>query len=244
MLLSNNDIKRELIKGNIRIHPLNMDNIKGGSINLTASQLAWRVSDKNSAVKDNIIEIPPNDTVCIYTNEAIWVSKWIGGTYHPRVSLVSKGLGHISTTLDPGWAGLSLIAVNNPTNKAVSIIVGESLVSIMLYYLKTPSSLNTLENTPSRPDIAKTFNLSSGEDLFLQEQWHRNEQGISGRMLKSESYKEFYKEENAEIIKKEQDKKKFKETFKYPLSIAIIGAVLGAILGSALSTYLASLFLK
>lgn len=240
MLLSNNDIKRELIEGNIRIHPLNMDNIKGGSINLTASKMAWKVSDQNSAVKDDIIEIPPNDTVCIYTNEAIWVSRWIGGTYHPRVSLVSKGLGHISTTLDPGWAGLSLIAVNNPTNKAVSIIVGQSLVSIMLYYLKTPSSLNTLENTPSRPDIAKTFKLSSEEDLFLQEQWHRNEQGISGRMLKSDNYKEFYKEENEEIIKKEQGKKKFKEIFTYPLGIAI----LGAILCSVLSTYLAILFLK
>ena len=40
LLLSNNDIKRELYNANnISIHPLNVDNIKGSSINLTASNM-------------------------------------------------------------------------------------------------------------------------------------------------------------------------------------------------------------
>ena len=225
MLLSNNDIKREMIEGkNICIHPLKLDNIKGSSINLTASNMAWRVSDKQSAVVDNVIKVPPNDTVCIYTQEAIWVSRRIGGTYHPRVSLVSKGLAHISTTLDPAWAGVSLVAVNNPTKKEIEIRIGESFVSLMLYYLKTPSALNIIENSPSRPDIARGFNLTHEEDLFLQEQWHRTNQGISGRMLRSEEYQELYK-----------DGTKFKRGIlnfiANPLVSGIIGGLITTILG-------------
>ncbi|MDW0115023.1 hypothetical protein QT711_17825 [Sporosarcina saromensis] len=232
MLLSNNDIKRELIQAKrISIHPLNLDNIKGSSINLSASNKAWRVSDKQSAVIGNVIEIPPNDTVCIYTQEAIWVSRRLGGTYHPRVSLVSKGLAHISTTLDPGWAGISLVAVNNPSEKTIEIRVGESFVSLMLYYLKTPSDLNIIENSPSRPDIARGFNLSHEEDLFLQEQWHRTEQGISGRMQKSDRYQELY-----------QEKTKFKRSasdfLSKPLVSSIIGGLITTVIGGIVIFYL------
>ncbi|TFH63498.1 dCTP deaminase domain-containing protein [Peribacillus frigoritolerans] len=225
MLLSNNDIKREMIDGkNICVHPLKLDNIKGSSINLTASKMAWRVSDSESAVVDNVITVPPNDTVCIYTEEAIWVSRRIGGTYHPRVSLVSKGLGHISTTLDPAWAGVSLVAVNNPTKDDIEIRVGEAFVSIMFYYLKTPSALNIIENVPSRPDIARRFNLSHEEDLFLQEQWHRTNDGISGRMLRSEEYQRLY-----------HDKTKLKRGVlnftANPLVSSIIGGLITTIIG-------------
>lgn len=228
MTLSNNDIKRELIKGNnISIHPLKLGNIKGSSINFTASKMAWKVSDKKTAVKEDIITIPPNDTVCIYTQEAIWISRRIGGTYHPRVTLVSKGLSHISTTLDPGWAGISLVAVNNPTDKEIEIRVGEAFVSIMLYYLNTPSDLNIGENSASRRDIAGAFEKNDEEDMLLQEQWHRNQYGITTEMLKSKNYKEFEEDELKEITKKKEEKKEFRQTFWYPLVVAIVGGIIG-----------------
>lgn len=65
LLLSDNDIKREEIKGkNIMIYPLN---IKGSSINLKASKYAWKVSDRETAIIEDKIVIPPNEAVCIYT---------------------------------------------------------------------------------------------------------------------------------------------------------------------------------
>ncbi|MBX9999589.1 hypothetical protein H7S55_05390 [Priestia aryabhattai] len=224
MLLSNNDIKRELIKArNLSIHPLKMENIKGSSINLTASKYAWRVSDKKSAVANNKITIPPNDTVCIFTEEAVWVSRRIGGTYHPRVSLVSKGLGHISTTLDPQWYGLSLVAISNPTSSPKEIRVGESFVSIMLYYLKTPAPKGIIENQASRPDIYRGFDLSDDEETYLQEQWHRTHQGIVDKMLNSNSYQNLVK-----------DKSKFRRNigsfFNSNLNSAIIGGLIVGII--------------
>lgn len=54
LLLSNNDIKREIIKAkNISIHPLIVENIKGSSINLTASAHAWDVKQRDSVVSQD-----------------------------------------------------------------------------------------------------------------------------------------------------------------------------------------------
>ncbi|MFD5853878.1 hypothetical protein ACFWGC_27570 [Cytobacillus pseudoceanisediminis] len=234
MLLSNNDIKRELIKAkNLAIYPLKVENIKGSSINLTASKYAWNISDKKSAVTENDkkIVIPPNSTVCIFTEEAVWVSRRIGGTYHPRVSLVSKGLGNISTTLDPQWYGLSLVAVNNPTSNTVEIKVGEAFVSVMLYYLKTPATKGIIENQASRPDIYSRFTISDDEEIFLAEQWHRNHHGIVTKMLNSESYQYLYK-----------DKMKFLTSisnfFGHNFIAGVLGGLITTIIGGIIIYYL------
>jgi len=217
LLLSNNDIKRELVKAkNMSIHPLIIDNIKGSSINLTASKYAWKVSDKNSAVVDNKIIIPPNDTVCIYTQEAIWVSRRLGGTYHPRVSLVSKGLGHISTTLDPQYKGLSLVAVPNHTSSPIEIRLEEPFVSIMLYYLESPATTGIIENAASRPEISRGFNLGDEEESYLGQQWHRNHEGIKNKMLASQTY-----------INLEKEKLKFRRGLLSFLNQPLVSGIIG-----------------
>lgn len=222
MLLSNNDIKRELIKTkNISIYPLMVENIKGSSINLTASAHAWDIVSKESVISENLkkIIIKGNSTVSIFTREALWVSRRIGGTYHPRVSLVAKGLSNISTTLDPQWYGLSLITVNNTTADEIEIRVGEAFVSVMLYYLKNPATKGIIDNQASRPDLYNKFTLTDEDEDFLGQQWHRNFHGILQEMKNSESYKYLVK-----------DKSKFKinanNFFQHPLTVAILSVLL------------------
>jgi deoxycytidine triphosphate deaminase len=108
--LSNVDIEKELIQGNILVFPFNAKNIKGASYNFTVGQFAYRVpNDPNGqyeSVYDSVnqkIVLPPRSTVLVATNESIWVSHKIAGTYHSKVKLVSKGIGHIGTTLDPDF---------------------------------------------------------------------------------------------------------------------------------------------
>ena len=154
--LSHVDIGRELGK-NIFVYPLCPDNIKGASINLTASSQAWSISTKKTIVKDGFIVIPPNDTALIETEEAIHVTKRIAGTYHSKVALVSKGLGHVGTTLDPGWIGPSLIAIHNLSDSEYRLKVGDSFVSIMFLYVRTPSKKSTTGNNPGRPGVLNQF---------------------------------------------------------------------------------------
>ncbi|MFE4350187.1 dCTP deaminase domain-containing protein [Peribacillus butanolivorans] len=225
MLLSNNDIKRELIKAkNISIHPLMVENIKGSSINLTASAHAWEITERKSVISDDKkkITIEGNTTVAIFTQEAVWVSRRIGGTYHPRVSLVAKGLSNISTTLDPQWYGLSLVTVSNTTDKDIVIRVGDAFVSVMLHYLNSPATKGIIDNQASRPDLYSKFTLTDEDEEFLSQQWHRNYHGIVQNMKKSESYLYLVK-----------DKTKFRRDisafFAHPLVAGIIGGVIAGI---------------
>lgn len=128
--LSNIDIEKLLGK-EIFIYPYRANNSKGGSTyNLTASCFAYYVegNDKIYAVKGNEIIIPPHKTVLIQTEESIYVSNKICGTYHSKVSLVSKGLGHIGTTLDPMYFGTSKIAIQNTSDEEKIIKVGRPVI--------------------------------------------------------------------------------------------------------------------
>ncbi|WP_253724369.1 hypothetical protein [Sporosarcina sp. HYO08] len=231
MLLSDIDVKKELVDGeNIMIYPLDITKIKGSSINLTASKYAWRVSDKKSAVEGDKIVVPPQDTVCVYTEESIWVSRRIGGTYHSKVSLVTKGLGHISTTLDPQWFGMSLIAINNPTCKPVEIYIGHTFVTVMLYYLKTDSTKGLNENAGSRQDLANNFNISPKVQEELRKESNRSFEGLRQAMLNSQSYKDFIEDYTKEEKETIRQKKEFKQTFWFPLIVAILGAIIGGVI--------------
>ncbi|MHC1722597.1 MAG: hypothetical protein AB9836_05250 [Aminipila sp.] len=63
-MLSNKDIIRELGK-NLCLYPLFKEKIKGASINLTASSMAWSINTKNSIIEDNVIKIKAHDTVLL-----------------------------------------------------------------------------------------------------------------------------------------------------------------------------------
>ncbi len=188
--LSDRDIKRELGK-HILIYPFNEKNLKAASYNLTASKLAWKVNDGKSAydISKDIIVIPPNSTVLIQTNEAIWVDKSISGTYHSKVFWVSRGMGHIGTTLDPDYKGVSLIAVHNHSHKAIELKPEEdTFVSLMFYYVKTISSIPHT-NDPGRQDILNQVQLSSDERRWLDEPFRKDEKLLRKKLQESDNFK-------------------------------------------------------
>lgn len=188
--LSNEDIKRELGK-NIFIHPFKMDEIKGGSINLTASKLGWSLKTKSSIYDHgkNCLVIPANDTALIETEETLYVTDKICGTYHSKVALVSQGIGHIGTTLDPEWIGPSLIALHNRSDDAIEIKIGKSFVSIMFHYLKTPSTARNT-NYAGRPELLNNYNLTQDEKDWLDEDWRSHSDKLIEKMKNNADYKQ------------------------------------------------------
>lgn len=194
-MLSNEDIKKELGE-NILIYPFCLDNIRGASINLTASRCAWLLSSGKSAVTEKPdgsakITIPNGDTVLVETEEFLWVSKKIAGTYHSKVSLVSKGLSHIGTTLDPEWKGNSLIALTNYSQKPIEIECGKSFVSVCFEYLNSESTYADDLNDAGRMQILSDIGvkLSSKEKTFFNETWKSNIDSVKSKMKESDEYK-------------------------------------------------------
>src|SRR5947207_519243 len=84
-------------------------------------------------------ELPPKNTILILTKETLWVSGRIGGLFHSKVSLVSKGLSPIATTLDPGWFGPLLITFRNNTDRPISLQEGATFVTLVMFKVLTPT---------------------------------------------------------------------------------------------------------
>lgn len=227
-MLSNIDIQKELGK-NICIFPLNVDNLKGNTINLTASKFAWSLKKECSIVDNNEIVIPPNDTALIYTQESIYVTKKIGGTYHSKVKLVSQGLGHIGTTLDPEYIGPSLIAVHNHTDKNRKIRVGDTFVSLVLYYLHSPIPAKMHNNAPGQKEVLSGFQDIEEAQEWLDNDWCSVPEKLKQVMLDSESYKLMY----------EKKERSIKEKFKYiSRSMKYILVIVVCILAKLIFDYL------
>jgi deoxycytidine triphosphate deaminase len=198
--LSDQDIKRELGK-NILIYPFRSKNIKNASYNLTASKLAWSLQTRQSIhqkdqfdnEKPGKLVIPPNTTALIETLETIWVSPRICGTYHSKVALVSKGLGHIGTTLDPEYIGPSLITVHNHSDKDIEIIPEQdTFVSLMFFYVKTGSSCSD-NNSPGRPEILNNYDLSSSELQWFDESFRKYPNELKDKLRLSSEYQNLKK---------------------------------------------------
>ncbi len=167
--LSNRDFKKEFGK-NIFIYPFKEQNLKGSTYNLTASICAWIV-EKDGAGKTNKlivdengdITIPAGKTAIIETEESLYVTGKISGTYNSKVKLCSKGLEHIGTTLDPFYFGSSAIPIHNDTNEDIKLKKNSTIVSIMFFYTNSKAD-NLHDNSPFRNDIFGSFDINSFYD--------------------------------------------------------------------------------
>lgn len=199
-MLSNSDIIKELGR-NIEIHPFFADNLRGASINLTTSNMAWIVSDKKSAVNssNDTIIIKKHDATLILTKEVFAVTNKIGGTFHMRVAEASLGLGHISTVINPGWCGRPLIAVTNPTDKDIFIKVNDPFVIMVLEYLNTPSTIEADSRRSSRYDVLHDYELTISEKEVIFNSREDDRDVIHSKAKNEKSYNKIKRTERKKI---------------------------------------------
>lgn len=196
-VLSNEDILRELGL-NIYIYPFKTSNLKGASYNLTASKLAWDIKTKKSIhdAERNKLIIPAQTTVLIETLESIWVSSNISGTYHSKVSLVSKGLSHIGTTLDPEYLGSSLIALHNHSQLPIELSPeAETFATLKFHYLETEATIKA-GNNPGRPEILYGFSVSSEEEVWLDEPFRNTPDALESKLIDAPDFKRLVDQRN------------------------------------------------
>lgn len=193
-MLSKEDYNKEIGK-NIFIYPLDHVRILGNSIDLTASEFAWTSDGKyiyDSATET--IKVPPHETACVLTREAIYVKSNIGGTYHSRVSMARKGFSHLGTMLDPEYFGQSLIILHNITDKLLEIDVKnhERIVSIIFYYLKTPILIESHKPNPGHFDKIEHFENYEAYRMWNENnRWATERRELVNTFLQSEEYKKF-----------------------------------------------------
>lgn len=114
---------------------------------LTPIGYDFMVGDYVFSLEKGIIEpengvylLPPQSTIQILTKESLWVSGRIAGTFHSKVSMVSKGISHISTTLDPNWYGPLLITIRNNMDSSIELNADQQFVTLIFAEVKTPTA--------------------------------------------------------------------------------------------------------
>lgn len=115
-------------------------------------------------------------------------------------------MGHISTTLDPGWSGPVLISVNNPSTDKVKVYIGyeenddikyATFITLCLHRLITEADVQKNDNTRARLEILQgvwnadniigelNYRLSARlKDLNLNERFRMRK--TNGEELKAE----------------------------------------------------------
>lgn len=100
------------------------------------------------------IVIKAGDTALITTLEKFSMprNRMVSALICSKVSKVSQGLSHISTTIDPDWDGPLLIALRNNSNSRIELAYGDPFCTIVFFENKS-SSTRDCERVPGRLDI-------------------------------------------------------------------------------------------
>ena len=154
MMLSDVDIKTELGKG-IILEPFEENCLTpvGYDMRVGAYGFSWKRRREIAIDKEGQIRIEPNDTVLIETYESVRLSKQFGATIHSIVSIASAhGLSHVSTTVDPGWAGKLLIQVHNYSGSAISLRFKGPLCTVCFHGMQSEAKKDH-GRPPDRADI-------------------------------------------------------------------------------------------
>lgn len=118
----------------------------------------YTASDMGQVRKDlgegETITLHPGTTALISTLEYVRMpkDKTITGLIESKVSQVSKGLSHVSTTVDPDWRGHLLIAIHNHAIEAIKLAYGETFCTIVFLKNASPATRDC-DKQPDRLDI-------------------------------------------------------------------------------------------
>lgn len=165
-MLSRDNIRQAMADGKLKIFPFEEKSLTGIGYNISTTDFAFSINQGilltiHQETRDNgimrYVVIPPNDTVLFFSREYIEVDNTLAGTFHSKVTCVSKGLGHISTTLDPTWKGQLLLSLNNPTSREVIFDLdksGGNIVTLLLYGMDTDvTGVNIHDNNKGRCEL-------------------------------------------------------------------------------------------
>jgi len=199
-IFSDVDIRKALGK-DIVIEPFTESSLTPIGYDFTVGEYIYSLEHGLIEPNGGSFEIPPHSTVQILTRESLWVSGRIGGTFHSKVSLVSRGMSHISTTLDPGWYGPLLITLRNNMSSPQRISTSDAFVTLIFFRVTTPTTKE--HNKPgSRIDI-----LVSQLGLVAQlkdqtEQYIEKIQKVLGDQKVGESFKRQVQQANQPMLEK------------------------------------------
>lgn len=113
------------------IAPYDSAKAKGVGYNLSLSEMIYSITRKRLVPicreeQETFFYLHPNETVLALSHEHLIVDDSMAGSFHSRVRMAAQGIGSISTTLDPGWKGMLMFSINNPTKNKIKVVLSKN----------------------------------------------------------------------------------------------------------------------
>jgi len=162
-LLTDSDLEKILVKEekyssdeNLIISPFSNDSLTPVGYDLRVGETA-AISTKSGRiqlVEGESFTIPASSTALVATLENIGMprDRSLSALIESKVTKVSKGLSHISTTVDPDWKGNLLIAIHNHSSEKFKLSYGETFCTIVFIKNLSPSN-KPCDKQPGRLDV-------------------------------------------------------------------------------------------
>mgnify|MGYP001598013855 CR=1 FL=1 len=179
-LLTDTDILKYKANGEIIIEPFDENNLTPVGYDLTVGSILLSLQRGLLDLgTDGEYHILSREVILVLSKEYVEVSEQIGGTFHSKVSMVSRGFSHIATTLDPRWKGYLLIATTNLSEDELTLKPGQQYVTLVFYrarsrakkqHGKAPARLDIMLEQISRtnPKISQDEADRSRKQLILK----------------------------------------------------------------------------
>jgi deoxycytidine triphosphate deaminase len=216
-VLSEWDIINELGKG-IFIYPFNFQggedhSIRGCCLCLRASEYAYRFTINQQTRKkeavlcyeqdldgNKLIRIPAQKTAILWTNESVFLGNYLCGSLHSKVKLVSQGLGHIGTRVNPNYGGILAIALHNLSDEDILIKVGETIAYLRIHRLNSKSSFGKSRDSAGRFSDAIPEGCPTPSELqsWIEDQhnlWRKGDPEEIRKVLEASSHYQKAKDE-------------------------------------------------
>ena len=147
-LLTDTDIAALMKSGEIKIEPFEEECLTpvGYDLRVGDHAVSWRKRCDISVKEERQITIDPGDTVLLSVRERIQTSKKIAGTIHSKVSLVSRGFSHVSTTVDPGWKGELTVLISNVRDIPLTLKFEQPFCTLVLHKTFSPATKEAPES--------------------------------------------------------------------------------------------------
>jgi len=88
---------------------------------------------------DGVFAVPAGAQFLVLTREYLVLHRSLAATIHSQVGLVSMGMSHISTTIDPGWSGRLLLSMVNLTTREIRVPADHAIATIIFHTTTAPA---------------------------------------------------------------------------------------------------------
>jgi deoxycytidine triphosphate deaminase len=148
-------IRKRIKSRDLKISPLTEANITGVGYDVTCSDiilLREHGETRRAFPKNDHIHVPAGALLLVMTKEFVALSSRVVGTIHSSVPVVSAGMSHISTTIDPNWYGRLLLAFTNTSSSEVALPLSAPIATIVFHTAADATKRKT-DRPKGRSDI-------------------------------------------------------------------------------------------